>query len=256
MGSLAAGSAAAMGTGAFTTEASRAMSIDVVGSESAYLGVDPETGSEYVEESSPMSINLAGNSDYGGSGLFEESDTAIAPAFELQNQSDETLYVEVENPLANNDISTPSLEGPAGVDVQFLTVPSLPLRDYNGKGGLALIGRDSKVEGSGNGLGGGFDDPGSNEYWFHQGPNDTPSNAPNRTALTQSSDKSAAGALEIAPGQSFPVVFRVVVNDVAENTEANEPRDIDANFTIEAFDTTSKLTYDTVNDIWPSDSPS
>ena len=124
MGSLAAGSAAAMGTGAFSSRADRAMSIDVVGSESAYLGVYPNTGSEYVS-GDPLSINLAGDSGQGGSGVLQDAETVIRPAFQLKNQSSETLFVEIKNPLSNNDISSGSSvpnalstdNVPAGLDV-------------------------------------------------------------------------------------------------------------------------------------------
>jgi hypothetical protein len=249
VGALAASSAAAVGTGAFASETDGALSVDVVGPAGAYMGVDPNTSSEYVSESSPVAIDLAGDSTFGGSGVPESTDTLINPAFVLENNSSGTMYVEIDNPLSNNDISTSSQAGPAGVDVQFLTAPSLPLRDFNGKGGVALIGRNNKVQGNGNGLGAGFDDPGSNEYYFHQGPNDTSKNAPNRTVLTQGGGKSAAGALEIQSGESYPVVFRVATQEPGNV-------DLDAQFQIEAYDTESNLTYDNiVNTIWPGEGP-
>ena len=248
LGALASGSAAAVGTGAFSTSTDGSMSVDVVGPGSAYLGVDGNTTSEYVSQSSPVTIDLASDSGNGGSGLAEMSDTIISPVFTLENNSSESLYVEIHNPLANNDISTSSGPAPAGVDVQFLTAPSLPLRNYNNNTEIALIGRDTAVA-ENNGLGGGFDDPGSNEYWFHQGPNDVPSNAPNRTPLKEGRG-APAGALEIGTGESYPVVFRVAVQDPGNVS-------LSSDFHIEAYDSPDSLTYSVINDdesgLWVSE---
>ena len=230
VGSLAAGSAAAVGTGAFSTQTNGTMKLDVVGPANAYLGVDGNTSSEYVSQSSPVTIDLAQDGN-GGSGLSEMSDTIIQPAFTLSNGSSEPLYVEIDNPLANNDISTASGQAPAGVDVQLLTAPATPIGQYNAAG-LGLIDRNDKVVDSGNGLGGGFDEPGSNEYYFHEG--ETPSD---RTALVQSKSKSVAGGLKIGSGESYPVVFRAVVRSPGNTS-------LSADFRVEAYDDESQLTYD------------
>lgn len=221
-----------MGTGAFSTELDGSVAIDVVGPASAFLGVDANTGSEFVSQDSPVAIDLASNQN-GGSGLPEKSNTVIAPVFTLSNGTDETLFVEIDNPLSNNNISTESGAAPAGVDVQFLAANEVPNAT-----GIGIIGRNNGVQGSGNGLGAGFDDPGSNEFYFF--PDGT-----GRTGLTQSNSKSQAGALEIGSGESYPVILQVAINDPGTST------DLDADIDIEAYDDQSKLTYDSlVNNVF------
>jgi hypothetical protein len=244
MGSLAAGGAAAMGTGAFSTVAERSMAVDVVGEANAYVGINPNTGSEYVETSSPMEIDLASDADNGGSGLAPESDTLIAPAFTLANQSDETIYVEIYNPLANGDISTPGQDypnysgrgggrerslPPAGLDVQFFATGSLPITPQ-----AAIIDRPSNTD---SGIGAEFDDIGSDEYVFASA--GSVGNISNRTDLQEFD----FGALELAPGDSVEVSVRIVVNsDFSPGSEDIPPLD----FRIEAYDSADPLTYDVV----------
>lgn len=243
VGSLAAGGAAMMGTGAFSTTTEPGLAVDVVGAASAYVGVYPNTDSEYVTTSggvpsgSPFEIDLASDSGSGGSGLPEYSHTMIAPAFRLRNQSSESLYTEIYNPLANNDITTTSSNqnftgrgggrdrdlAIKGLDVQFLATGSLPIT-----GSAALIDRDSPPV---NTAGSGFDDITSNAYLF--GSAEGVSN--NRLNL-QNFD---AGAIKLDSGEELVVSTRVVVRDV--DTDPPGLR-----FRVEAYDDTSELTYDVV----------
>jgi hypothetical protein len=247
LGSLTAAGAVGLGTGAFSTQAERTMNIDVVGDGNAYLGLDPNTSSDYIEQSSPLAINLASNSGNGGSGLPEYSDTMVAPAFTLANQSNETLYVEVDNPLANNVIESygadldPSSDnfpnfgqrgggrdrdlGVKGLDVQFFATGNLPITSNS-----ALIGRDEPPENSG-GLGGEFDDIGSNVNLF--GSSEGINN--NRIDLTSFD----AGALELESGDDVMICLRVVTQEV----EVDIPS---LDFRVEAYDSTDPLSYDTV----------
>lgn len=86
LGSLAAGGAAAMGTGAFSVDAqNRSFSADVVGDANAYLALDG-SNSPYAQTSgSKLQISLDGNGN-GGSGLNRDSVTTIDKLFQVRNQ--------------------------------------------------------------------------------------------------------------------------------------------------------------------------
>jgi hypothetical protein len=237
MGSLAAGGAAATGTGAFATQSSGDANIDVVGPDNALLSVDPNTKSDYVVDDNPVKIDLAAISDNGASGITEDSNFVIQPAFSLRNQSSETLYVEIRNPYANNDITSGSSgtsgagsSAVEGIDVQFLATPSAPISGPPNRK-VGMIGRNSLPV---NNLGGEFDDPGSNVAYFLQGPG---FDLGNRSSLT-SGGKGKAGYLEIDPAQSFDVVYHVAVKTPGESTS------LSADFQIEAFDDESQMTFD------------
>jgi hypothetical protein len=152
-GSLAAGGAAAMGTGAVETiSTDRGLSVDVAGDGAAFLGISPNGSSQFVNVDSNqniVSLDLT-SAAAGGSGVNNEGSTEIRPAFRLQNQSDRELYVAILNPLRNDDISssqnnTTGFSGggvtvPAGLDFQFGVSTTVP--DFN-SGELGLIDRDS-----------------------------------------------------------------------------------------------------------------
>jgi hypothetical protein len=243
LGSLAAGGAAATGTGAFSTVTERSMEVDVVGEANAYAAIDPNTDSEYVESASPMEIDLASDQN-GGSGLAPESDTLIAPAFTLENQSNETLYVEIYNPLANGDIDTPGQDypnysgrgggrerslPPEGLDIQFFATGSLPITPQS-----AIIDRPSNTD---SGIGGEFDDIGSDEVVFASSAD--VDNISNRTDL----EDFDFGALELGTGESVEVSVRIVVNSAFDPDSEDIPA---LDFRIEAYDSADPLTYDVV----------
>lgn len=230
-GSLAVGSTAAIGTGAFSLQATGGSSIDVVGESSALLGVVPNTDSEYIDDTDPVTIDLATDTGNGGTGITEMSNVIIQPAFTLTNNADEKLYVEINNPFSNNNITTSgSGSAPKGIDVQFLATPSTPVRDSTRY--LGLIGRNSLPVNSG--LGAEFNDPGSNVAFFLQGPNH---DLGNRSSLTTGS-KGKAGYLEIDPGQSFDVVYHVAVRRPGEGTS------LDTSFEIEVHNDSSLMSKD------------
>ena len=112
MGSLAAGGAAAIGTGAFTSvSAQRTVSVDVTGDNSAYLrltkaGTGPN--SQYAEVSNgEISISLDNSDDGGGSGLNLESETDIFDIFRIQNQGTQPVFVYVDPDSVTPDYVTP-----------------------------------------------------------------------------------------------------------------------------------------------------
>lgn len=246
IGSLAAGAAGAVGTGAFSSAADRSLDIDVVGDASAYAGIDPNTASQFVSTSSPMSIDLASDSGNGGSGLPEFADTMIAPAFSLTNQGSDTLYYEIYNPLSNNDITTSSSRvpnygaagggrerdlGTEGLDVQFFATDSFPI-----DGSSALIDRGTSPV---NSLGGEFDDIGSNNRLF--GSSEAVSN--NRIALTGGSGTNGynTGAIVLAPGEDVKVAMRVVTREVSQSIP-------ELNVRVEAYSDKGPLSYPVVNE--------
>lgn len=99
MGSLAAGSAAAMGTSAFTsTSANRHLSVTVANDAAAYMGlsaVDGSPNAQYVSgdgSNGELAIEVA-DTDAGGSGVNVNSHTRIDDLFEVTNQGTQPVYV-------------------------------------------------------------------------------------------------------------------------------------------------------------------
>jgi hypothetical protein len=93
-GSLAAGSAAAMGTGAFTSvEANRDVSIGVTGDASAYLRItreDTPNGNEYVENTSD---GIALNFD----SVNTQADSKFSNLLRVQNEGTQIVRVGVDH---------------------------------------------------------------------------------------------------------------------------------------------------------------
>lgn len=113
VGSLAAGSAAAMGTGAFTSvSANRDITVDVAGDASAFLqftkaeeddGVTPNA-EEYVTnvESGAVGIDLtntnesAGEGKTGGSGVNKDAVTIFDNLLDVTNQGTQEINIGVD----------------------------------------------------------------------------------------------------------------------------------------------------------------
>ena len=94
LGSLAAGGAAAMGTGAISvTNFDRALDAEVVGDASAYLGLDASI-SEYASQTGKeLALEFGSNSE-GGDGLNKDSDTEFRNVFKVVNQGTNALRVQ------------------------------------------------------------------------------------------------------------------------------------------------------------------
>ena len=89
IGSLAAGSAAAIGTGAFTSvEADRGVEIDVVGDAKAFVSLDGD--GEYVSEveaEDTLFFNLGEEpNSQGGEGFNERAITHVPEIVTIENQ--------------------------------------------------------------------------------------------------------------------------------------------------------------------------
>ncbi|MUV86657.1 hypothetical protein GJ631_08775 [Natronomonas sp. CBA1123] len=219
MGSIAAGGAAVVGSGATSViRADRGYKVDVAGDADAYLGLNGNTDSPFVNQSDgTLSLDFASDTEDGGEGV-NIGVTEARPAFELINQGAETMYVQVENPLSNNDITTDTtgnaadeatITVPAGVDFQFIATPSGDANNLSG-GEFGVIGRQSTPStgptfGSTTGQKSIRKHPGATGYNFIEN----------------------AGHVELDPGQSVDVITRVIA------TEQVNPPEVD--FTVEAF---------------------
>jgi hypothetical protein len=119
MGSLAAGGAAAMGTGAFTSvEADRSVSVEVAGDKQAYLGiqaVNSSPNSAYVEKSDgTVSLDFSGTDGDGSSlssgadGFNSNATTQIDDLLAVKNQGTQEVgfYVDITGAGAGEDFVT------------------------------------------------------------------------------------------------------------------------------------------------------
>ncbi len=160
LGSLAAGSAAAFGSGATNViEANRAMNIEVAGDGSAHLTLDAKTSNDFVSMNSDE-IEI----DFSGSGVNESGSTEVRPAFEMRNRISKTLHCYIVNPYRNNDLSSqptpvtgpvPGVSpsdrpvGEAGLDVQFVAGTDNFMDLSSSGGSAALIDRTQELPGYG-----------------------------------------------------------------------------------------------------------
>jgi len=97
LGTLAAGSAAAVGTGAFTSvEADRGVSVDVASDSEAFLGISSD--SEYVSDGDDVFfIDLGGpTTTEGGEGFNKSARTEIPEIVTFDNQGTQPVAVGFE----------------------------------------------------------------------------------------------------------------------------------------------------------------
>lgn len=112
IGSLAAGGAAAMGTGAFTSvTASRNVDVAVANDSAAYLGLSGTGGAnqDYVTDdgsSGTLSIDLDSSQSVagGGDGVNPNALTEIDFVFEISNQGTQPVDVSLSKSGANSDL--------------------------------------------------------------------------------------------------------------------------------------------------------
>jgi len=101
LGALASGSAAAVGTGAFTSvTAERSVSVTVAGDNSAYLGLSAVgPNSDYVDKSSgEVSISLDGledSSSGSGTGVNPDATTVIEECLRIENQGTQEVELDL-----------------------------------------------------------------------------------------------------------------------------------------------------------------
>ncbi|MFY4816480.1 hypothetical protein ACOJIV_27970 [Haloarcula sp. AONF1] len=93
-GALASGSAAAVGTGAFTSvSAQRSVNIAVTSDNNSYLGLRA-TGDRAEFNGDELQLDFA-DSDNGASGLNPNSRTAFTDLFTIENQGDNPVLIAV-----------------------------------------------------------------------------------------------------------------------------------------------------------------
>jgi len=112
LGSLAAGGAAALGTGAFTSvTATRNVDVEVANDSDAYLGLSGVDGDnkEYITDngsSGTLSIDLDGDQSVpgNGEGVNPNALTEIDHLFKIKNQGTQTVDVSLSKTGANSGL--------------------------------------------------------------------------------------------------------------------------------------------------------
>jgi hypothetical protein len=104
IGSLAAGSAAAMGTGAFTSaSANRELTVSTASDSDAYLtleSLDTPNSNEFVSETGGRSDTLAitiDQSEQGGEGVNEQAEMYFDDLFRVKNQGTQPVWFWMES---------------------------------------------------------------------------------------------------------------------------------------------------------------
>ncbi|WP_080510505.1 hypothetical protein [Halorubrum coriense] len=151
LGALASGSAAAVGTGAFTSvTADRSVTVSVTGDESAYLGMDAEgsTNGAYANESGDdgdLSINfddLSNGDDLtetsGGSGVNPSAVTTAEDVFRITNQGTQEVEVDLSGG-SNISVTDPSSYSAGSDDVYIF---------FNESGTGTSVSSGNKLTGS------------------------------------------------------------------------------------------------------------
>lgn len=108
MGSLAAGGAAAMGTGAFSSvQADRDITIKVEGDAGAYLGVEASEGpnSQYVDTSGgEIELDFTSNDNNSDTGLNDEARIRINNILNITNNGTDSILVTVGIEDSNGNV--------------------------------------------------------------------------------------------------------------------------------------------------------
>jgi hypothetical protein len=110
LGALASGSAAAMGTGAFSTaNVDRTLAVNVAQDNNAYLGLDPSI-SKYasIQSSGQMALEFNGANGQRGSGLNDNANTKFHNVFKVKNNGSKAVNILArgldDNPETNGGV--------------------------------------------------------------------------------------------------------------------------------------------------------
>lgn len=105
-GSLAAGSAAAVGTGAFNfANVERTVSVDVVGDSNAFLALD--TDSAYANtDGGTLEVTFNDDADVDGTGVNADSDYSFRNVFNITNQGSQDVVVWLQDFQSGDDPGT------------------------------------------------------------------------------------------------------------------------------------------------------
>lgn len=98
LGSLAAGGATVVGSGAVSSvTADRDVLLTIEGDDDAYLGLKAGSNAgDFVRQKSDGTLEIAFDDSVSGAtgtGINNRADTTLSNAFEIHNQTDRTLYV-------------------------------------------------------------------------------------------------------------------------------------------------------------------
>jgi hypothetical protein len=201
MGSLAAGGAAVMGTGAFTTiTADRVTTVDVVSDPNAYLALTPND-ERAGTQNGELFLDF-GNSANGGGGLNPDARNAFHDLFTIRNQGDNKVVVGIGVNAEETGIGNPSpptqSQNPSGDGVSY---------DPNGDGllgdqtGIVNVGVFAERNDSGNGIG----NNGSVKMGIDSG---------SRVWLTQAGDPTGADSRQyLNPGEALNVDMVINTNN-------------------------------------------
>ena len=175
MGSLAAGGAAAMGTGAFTSvSADRSVDVQVADDSDALLRIVPDerggsqtpNAQEYVDTSGgTVSLDFTSTSE-GATGINDEATTIIDDILTIENQGTQGVYVGYTHPASPNgnfalyhedsDFLDPNASVPGTDDYDAsagkytndgqLNINTAPDADGDGNPDLVFLGVGEKLE--------------------------------------------------------------------------------------------------------------
>ncbi|WP_262175039.1 hypothetical protein [Haloarcula laminariae] len=157
-GSLAAGSAAAMGTGAFTSvSANRTVSVNTASDANAFLALNTSEGgenSDYVQTGGgQVNIQLSSSNNYNedASGVNQDGITRILDLFDVENQGTQNVFV-YANSVSDGDLF---------VDPQASDRPTTPEETDSNYGtgepnNAAQISDEISLSGRGNQVNGNF----------------------------------------------------------------------------------------------------
>jgi len=124
MGSIAAGSAAAVGTGAFTSvSADRGVTVEVADDNDAYLGLEAERDDIISDDGDDGQLTLdlgsqttneGAEHDGQGEGFNKEAITEVDGVFRITNQGTDTVDLEIENDVdgLETTLQDPNDRGP------------------------------------------------------------------------------------------------------------------------------------------------
>ena len=134
-GALAAGSAAALGSGAFSSvEAERGVTVEVADDNDAYLGLAAERNDIISDDGSDgqLTIDLGSQTTAeGGVGFNRDAVTEIEGVFSITNQGTQTVDFEIENDVdgLETTLQDPNDRGPGDstlVDIEVDTINHSP----------------------------------------------------------------------------------------------------------------------------------
>ena len=158
MGSLAAGGAAAIGSGAFNSvNANRSVSVEVADDASAFLGLTPLGPYARQTNDGQVELTLGSDSTAMGSGINEDAVTNILDVFQIENQGTQPVGISIDSEALNNALDSGSGDDSTEQLHFFVGQPGgITLDTYDPDAELiasgSLVTGDPRVIGSGNSL--------------------------------------------------------------------------------------------------------